>query len=51
MTIFLVEQNAHHALKLSDRGYVMVNGQIRLSGSGEALLKDPEVRKAYLGGV
>lgn len=47
MTIFLVEQNAHHAMKLSDRGYVMVNGQIRLSGSGEALLKDPEVRKAY----
>lgn len=51
MTIFLVEQNAHHALKLSDRGYVMVNGQIRLNGSGEALLRDPEVRKAYLGGV
>jgi len=51
MTIFLVEQNAHHALKLSDRAYVMVNGQIRLSGSGEALLVNPEVRKAYLGGV
>jgi len=51
MTIFLVEQNAYHALKLSDRAYVMVNGQIRLSGSGEALLGDPEVRKAYLGGV
>lgn len=51
MTIFLVEQNAYHALKLSDRAYVMVNGQIHLSGSGEALLGDPEVRKAYLGGV
>ena len=51
MTIFLVEQNAHHALKLSDRAYVMVNGQIRLSGRGEALLVNPEVRKAYLGGV
>ena len=51
MTIFLVEQNAHHALKLSDRGYVMVNGQIRLSGSGEELLGNQEVRKAYLGGV
>ncbi|QLK61536.1 ATP-binding cassette domain-containing protein [Enterobacteriaceae bacterium Kacie_13] len=51
MTIFLVEQNAHHALKLSDRAYVMVNGQIRMSGSGEALLADPEVRKAYLGGA
>jgi hypothetical protein len=51
MTIFLVEQNAHHALKLSDRGYVMVNGQIRLSGSGEELLGNPDVRKAYLGGA
>ena len=48
---FLVEQSAHHALKLSDRGYVMVNGQIRLSGSGEELLGNQEVRKAYLGGV
>nr|WP_318381151.1 ABC transporter ATP-binding protein [uncultured Enterobacter sp.] len=51
MTIFLVEQNANHALKLSDRAYVMVNGEIRLSGSGKELLVDPEVRKAYLGGV
>lgn len=51
MTIFLVEQNAHHALKLSDRGYVMVNGQIRMTGSGADLLGDSEVRKAYLGGI
>ena len=51
MTIFLVEQNAHHALKLSDRGYVMVNGQIRLSGTGDELLHNQEVRKAYLGGI
>ncbi len=51
MTLFLVEQNASHALKLSDRGYVMVNGQIQLSGSGQALLMDPAVRSAYLGGV
>ncbi|MCC4108866.1 ABC transporter ATP-binding protein [Serratia ureilytica] len=51
MTLFLVEQNANHALKLSDRGYVMVNGQIRLTGSGEELLNDPQVRKAYLGGA
>ncbi|VTR22036.1 LIV-I protein F [Serratia fonticola] len=51
MTIFLVEQNANHALKLSDRGYVMVNGQIRLSGSGAELLSNQEVRKAYLGGA
>ncbi len=51
MTLFLVEQNANHALKLSDRAYVMVNGEIRLSGSGVQLLADPDVRKAYLGGV
>jgi len=49
-TIFLVEQNANHALKLADRGYVMVNGEIRLAGTGDELLADPEVRKAYLGG-
>lgn len=49
-TIFLVEQNAHHALKLAQRGYVLVNGEIRLSGTGEELLADPEVRRAYLGG-
>ncbi|HAT1609204.1 TPA: ABC transporter ATP-binding protein [Raoultella planticola] len=49
MTLFLVEQNAHHALKLSDRAYVMVNGQIQLSGTGRELLNDPEVRNAYLG--
>src|SRR5471030_1639970 len=51
MTIFLVEQNAHHALKLSDRRYVMVNGQIRMTGSGAELLGDNDVRKAYLGGI
>jgi branched-chain amino acid transport system ATP-binding protein len=51
MTIFLVEQNAHHALKLSDRAYVMVNGQIRLSGTGAELLLNQDVRKAYLGGI
>lgn len=51
MTLFLVEQNAHHALKLSDRAYVMVNGQIQLSGSGRELLNNPEVRNAYLGVV
>ncbi len=48
-TIFLVEQNAHHALRLSDRGYVLVNGRVRMQGSGQALLNDPEVAKAYLG--
>ncbi|NBA95155.1 ABC transporter ATP-binding protein [Pseudomonas sp. R5(2019)] len=50
MTIFLVEQNANHALRLSDRGYVMVNGQIRLTGTGKELLVNDEVRNAYLGG-
>jgi branched-chain amino acid transport system ATP-binding protein len=50
LTVFLVEQNAHHALKLADRGYVMVNGMIQLSGSGGELLARPEIRAAYLGG-
>jgi branched-chain amino acid transport system ATP-binding protein len=50
MTIFLVEQNANHALKLADRGYVMVNGEIRMKGTGQELLVNPEVREAYLGG-
>ncbi|RUM06159.1 ABC transporter ATP-binding protein [Rhizobium chutanense] len=48
-TIFLVEQNANHALKLSQRAYVMVNGRIHLSGDSAALLDNEEVRKAYLG--
>jgi branched-chain amino acid transport system ATP-binding protein len=50
MTIFLVEQNANHALRLSDRTYVMVTGEIRMTGSGKELLADPQVREAYLGG-
>ena len=49
-TVFLVEQNANHALRLAGRGYVLVNGEIRLSGTGSELLHNPEVRKAYLGG-
>ncbi|WP_337183539.1 ABC transporter ATP-binding protein [Shinella sp.] len=48
-TIFLVEQNANHALKLSSRAYVMVNGRIHLSGESAALLDNEDVRKAYLG--
>ena len=51
MTIFLVEQNAFHALRLAHRGYVMVNGQVRLSGSGAELLANEEVRRAYLEGA
>ncbi len=50
MTIFLVEQNAFHALRLAHRGYVMVNGKITLSGSGAELLANHEVRAAYLEG-
>lgn len=50
MTVFMVEQNAFHALKLAHRGYVMVNGRITMTGSGAALLADPEVRAAYLEG-
>lgn len=50
LSVFLVEQNAFHALKLAHRGHVMVNGRITLSGSGEELLKREEVRAAYLEG-
>ncbi|RRZ89865.1 high-affinity branched-chain amino acid ABC transporter ATP-binding protein LivF [Erwinia sp. 198] len=50
MTIFLVEQNANQALKLADRGYVLENGHVVLSDSGEALLANEAVRSAYLGG-
>ncbi|NKN35698.1 ABC transporter ATP-binding protein [Agrobacterium sp. a22-2] len=50
LTVFLVEQNAFAALKLSDRAYVMVNGQVTMSGSGKELLADPQVRAAYLEG-
>ncbi len=50
MTVFMVEQNAFHALKLAHRGYVMVNGRITMTGTGADLLADPEVRAAYLEG-
>jgi len=50
MTIFLVEQNANQALKLADRGYVLENGHVVLQDSGAALLANPAVRQAYLGG-
>ena len=50
VTVFLVEQNAFHALRLAHRGYVMVNGQITLQGAGRELLANPEVRAAYLEG-
>ena len=50
LTVFLVEQNAFHALKLAHRGYVMVNGLITLSGGGRELLDRPEIKSAYLEG-
>ena len=50
LTVFLVEQNAFHALKLAHRGYVMVNGVITMSGTGRDLLANPQVRAAYLEG-
>jgi branched-chain amino acid transport system ATP-binding protein len=50
LTVFLVEQNAFHALKLAHRGYVMVNGRITLRGTGRELLERPEVKAAYLAG-
>jgi len=48
-TIFLVEQNAHQALRIADRGYVIENGRIILTDRAERLLANPEVQKAYLG--
>ena len=50
VTVFLVEQNANHALRLAHRGYVMVNGKITLQGTGQELLSNAEVRAAYLEG-
>ena len=50
LTVFLVEQNAFHALKLAHRGYVMVNGRITLTGTGRELLHMPQVKAAYLEG-
>jgi branched-chain amino acid transport system ATP-binding protein len=50
LTVFLVEQNAFHALKLAHRGYVMVNGRITLTGTGDELLERSEIKAAYLEG-
>ena len=50
MTILLVEQNAYAALQIADRGYVLANGQIVLSGLAKDLASDEKVKKAYLGG-
>jgi len=50
LTVFLVEQSAYHALTLANRGYVMVNGRITMTGSGAELLGSPEIQAAYLEG-
>ena len=49
ITILLIEQNVRHTLEISDRGYVLENGQIVLEGESEKLLKEELIRKAYLG--
>jgi branched-chain amino acid transport system ATP-binding protein len=51
VTILLVEQNAKKALSVADRGYVLETGKIILSTSAQELLDNPEVKKAYLGGI
>ena len=50
VTIFLVEQNAKKALELADRGYVLVNGNVTLEGTGQDLLKNKDIQAAYLEG-
>ena len=50
VAILMVEQNAKQALSISDRGYVLVTGENRYSGTGEELLNDPRVRSSFLGG-
>jgi len=48
--IIMVEQNAKQALSIADRGYVLVTGENKFSGTGKELLNDPEVRRSFLGG-
>ena len=48
--VLMVEQNAKQALGIANRGYVMVNGENRIEGSGKDLLNNPDVRKSFLGG-
>jgi branched-chain amino acid transport system ATP-binding protein len=50
IAILMVEQNARHALEIADTGYVLVQGSNRYTDTGQALLADPEVRRAFLGG-
>ena len=48
-SILLIEQNVFHSLKISNRGYVLENSEIALSGAGQELLENPHIRKTYLG--
>lgn len=48
-TVLIVEQNIVHTLKIADRGYVLENGEITMSGTGQELLENPHIKKAYLG--
>ena len=48
-TVLLVEQNVFHTLQIADRGYVLENGAVTLTGTGKELLENPHVRRAYLG--
>jgi branched-chain amino acid transport system ATP-binding protein len=50
VTVLLVEQNAFHALRLAHRGYVLVNGEIAMTGGGRELLANEQIRAAYLEG-
>ena len=50
IAILMVEQNAKQALQIADRGYVLVQGKNRYTDSGAALLSNPDVRRAFLGG-
>lgn len=49
-TVLLIEQNAHMALSIADRGYVLETGKVVLEGTGKELLSSEAVKKAYLGG-
>ena len=50
VTVLVIEQNAHQALKIADRGYVLESGQVMATGTGAELLASSDVRAAYLGG-
>jgi branched-chain amino acid transport system ATP-binding protein len=51
VTILLVEQNIHQALKIAHRAFVLKTGRVTMTGKGEDLLTDPEIQKAYMGAL